>query len=810
MKISTRIVLLVLLATTFSNSFAQSVISSETFPNPFNTNYTSPINKGFYEDIGKWIGYSSDSYALVAVDNKKYASAPYALKLFNSNTSKCVKESICRATGPAVNCTPGCATSVSLQFKIFNLNVNPANTFFNFNVDVTKDNGANWTTILAKTAAQISTSYAANKWTEVTITIPAEFYNSSLRFRFLGNQQPGCNYDNCIYIDDIKVVTAPCPSTAKLRLGNQVWNDRDGDGRRDSNEPAIGGVTISLYTDNNSDNLPDGAVIKTTMSDAQGRYLFTDLPEGRYIASMPILPGYQQSPNTSTQATSPFPDNNVDNDNNLVRRVGPNAPGGILYTNAITLTAGQEPTTDGDDANGNLTFDLAECGNAFIGDFVWNDLNGNGIQDAGEPGINGVLVTLTFEDGTTATETTHTYNAVNNQNAPQYDGYYDFKNLGPGTYKVAFATPAGFNASPANQGGNDAKDSDPVNGAPVTVTLAANQSDFTIDAGFTKFTPPPPPVTCPNLSVGNMVFYDLNGNGTKQQYEPGIGGLTVKLYADNDGNNVPDGTAISTLMTADDGTYGFGNLAAGKYIVGVSTGSTYAQGANGNANPNDNKDNDNNGIRTVNGEVRSNYITLSAGDEPINDGTDNNSNQTLDFGLKVDCGNHCNCHNDCNHTGCGHLNCGHNNCHNDCNHKGCGHPNCSHNSCHNDCNHQGCGHPNCAHNSCHNDCNHKDCGHRNCGKSSKRTEEESNTVVSVFPNPIKDYFTLKVDAINSGEAIARITDASGQFITSKNVMLVTGSNTITFNDLGKLKSGTYNVQLLFNYHVYNQQIILAK
>ncbi len=31
---------------------------------------------------------------------------------------------------------------------------------------------------------------------------------------------------------------------------------------------------------------------------------------------------------------------------------------------------------------------------ASIGNFVWDDLNGNGIQDAGEPGIDGVEVTL--------------------------------------------------------------------------------------------------------------------------------------------------------------------------------------------------------------------------------------------------------------------------------------------------------------------------------------------------------------------------------------------------------------------------------
>jgi hypothetical protein len=316
---------------------------------------------------------------------------------------------------------------------------------------------------------------------------------------------PNCAHNSCK--NDCDHTACGHPNCGgKLTLGNQVWNDRDGDGKHDPNEPGIGGATISLYTDNNEDNLPDGAAIRTTQTDVQGHYLFTNLKPGRYIASIPILPGYQQSPNNTTGGIvgapqpgccSLTPDSDKDDDNNLVRLVGSNGPGGIVYTNAITLTAGGEPTDDGDDANGNLTFDLAECGNSGIGDFVWNDLNGNGIQDAGEPGINGVTVTITFEDGRTATAVTHNYNATNNANAPQYDGYYDFINLGPSTYKISFETPSGFTSSPANQGGNDAKDSDPVNGGAVTVTLAPNQSNFTIDAGFTKATAPPPG-GCPN------------------------------------------------------------------------------------------------------------------------------------------------------------------------------------------------------------------------------------------------------------------------------------------------------------------------
>jgi hypothetical protein len=94
---------------------------------------------------------------------------------------------------------------------------------------------------------------------------------------------------------------------ANLNLGNFVWNDFDGDGRKDPNEPAIGGIEVSLYRDDNSDNLPDGAAITTTQTNSQGFYSFTGLRAGRYIASIPIIAGYQQSPNTVYSKYKPFP-----------------------------------------------------------------------------------------------------------------------------------------------------------------------------------------------------------------------------------------------------------------------------------------------------------------------------------------------------------------------------------------------------------------------------------------------------------------------------------------------------------------------
>lgn len=406
-----------------------------------------------------------------------------------------------------------------------------------------------------------------------------------------------------------------------LRLGNQVWNDFDGDGKRDSNEPGIGNVTVTLYRDDDGDNLPDGPEIATTVTDVYGRYLFTELTPGRYIASIPLLPGYSQSPNTTTQATSPFPDTDVDNDNNIVHNRG-----GILYTNAITLTAGGEPTFDGDDANGNLTFDLAECGNAFIGDFVWNDVNQNGLQDTGEPGINGATVTLTYPDGTMNSTVTAFYN--------NHDGYYDFKNLGPGNYKVTFTTPAGFTPTIPNVGTNDSLDSDPINGNSVPVTIAANQSDFTIDAGY--FLCPPK-----NLRLGNQVWNDFDGDGKRDSNEPGIGNVTVSLYTDNDGDNLPDGPAIKTTVTDLYGHYLFTGLAPGRYIASIPLLPGYAQSPNSTTQatspfPDNDVDNDNNIVHNRNGVLFTNAITLTEGGEPTYDGDDADGNLTFDL---AECGN---------------------------------------------------------------------------------------------------------------------------------------------------------------------------
>ncbi|WP_353290992.1 SdrD B-like domain-containing protein, partial [Streptococcus uberis] len=110
-----------------------------------------------------------------------------------------------------------------------------------------------------------------------------------------------------------------------------------------------------------------------------------------------------------------------------------------------------------------------------IGDTVWEDTNKDGIQDAGEPGIPGVTVTLTNPDGTTVTTTTDA------------NGHYEFTDLPNGDYTVTFETPNGYTPTTSNTG-DDTKDSD---GQVVKVTVAGSDNP-TIDSGFVKVEQPTP------------------------------------------------------------------------------------------------------------------------------------------------------------------------------------------------------------------------------------------------------------------------------------------------------------------------------
>ena len=110
-----------------------------------------------------------------------------------------------------------------------------------------------------------------------------------------------------------------------------------------------------------------------------------------------------------------------------------------------------------------------------IGDFVWEDKDADGIQDSGEPGINGVVVNL-YDAGDNLIKTTATAGG----------GFYSFIDLEPGNYYLIFTySIGGYIFSPINQGSNDLVDSDiDFEGRTAIIALAYGQTDMKWDAGM--------------------------------------------------------------------------------------------------------------------------------------------------------------------------------------------------------------------------------------------------------------------------------------------------------------------------------------
>ena len=107
-----------------------------------------------------------------------------------------------------------------------------------------------------------------------------------------------------------------------------------------------------------------------------------------------------------------------------------------------------------------------------IGDFVWDDLNGDGIQNVGEPGIVAVAVMLFDDQGLVATTVT------------DGAGMYLFTDLCPGTYVVEVdesTLPPDYVPTIPLAGPPDVDSDD----SPVEVTLTDDVSvDLTIDFGY--------------------------------------------------------------------------------------------------------------------------------------------------------------------------------------------------------------------------------------------------------------------------------------------------------------------------------------
>jgi hypothetical protein len=112
-----------------------------------------------------------------------------------------------------------------------------------------------------------------------------------------------------------------------------------------------------------------------------------------------------------------------------------------------------------------------------VGDFAWLDLNQNGLQDPGEPGLPGITVILELADGNLFLPIDAT--------TTNADGYYLFE-TNPGTYRIRFIPTNGLELTMALQGNNSELDSDVLDedNATAVFTLLPGMADLSFDAGF--------------------------------------------------------------------------------------------------------------------------------------------------------------------------------------------------------------------------------------------------------------------------------------------------------------------------------------
>ena len=200
------------------------------------------------------------------------------------------------------------------------------------------------------------------------------------------------------------------------RLGDYVWLDADRDGVQDAGEKGVPDVTVTLKgTD------------RTTKTAKDGKYLFTDLPDGTYTVCFDVANLPAPVKDASLTSVNAGGDDTKDSDAGA-DGCAPATTVGTGKREDLTLDAGLVTALDR------------------IGDHVWIDANRDGIQDAGEKGVPDVVLAL---QGTDLTTKTHE------------DGRYLFANLPDGTYAVCFdIAKLPYDPTKVNAGGDDAKDSD--------------------------------------------------------------------------------------------------------------------------------------------------------------------------------------------------------------------------------------------------------------------------------------------------------------------------------------------------------------
>lgn len=274
-------------------------------------------------------------------------------------------------------------------------------------------------------------------------------------------------------------VSLPAGSSAIINFGDVpegkisgiVFSDDNGNANFDDGEQGIPGVQVTIYNNDATDlvvggiTYAPGDIITLVKTDSAGHYVVT-LPTGRYrVEEKDPLNFVSVSPNSLN----------------------------VLLPSSQTVA------------------NFADMRQGVLSGMVYNDLNGNGQLDSGEPGVNGV--TLQIDAGSPSDVT-------------QGNGSFFFAGLADGSYSLDLVVPTGFVVTTASS---------------LSITVSPTSVNSGLLFGIKV-----------SGSIAGEVFHDLNANGVRDSGESGIGGVTI---------DISGGAAVSTT-TLVNGSFSVSGLTA--------------------------------------------------------------------------------------------------------------------------------------------------------------------------------------------------------------------------------------------------------
>ena len=292
-----------------------------------------------------------------------------------------------------------------------------------------------------------------------------------------------------------------------------VWQDDNADGIQDFGEPSLADIEVRLL------DAGTLAVLAITYTDGGGIYDFAELAPDTYVVEVVAPAGETFSPKDVGG------DDGIDSDVDPV--TGRTDPFVVLPQSGPQHDAGL--SGPGTPTGG----DVVGC--------VWDDVDGNGIQDGGEPGIVNVSVRL-LDSGTLATVASTITNAAGGYRLPYQPA---------GNYLVEITAPTGEQFTVQDVGADDTIDSDvddATGRGPVFALGLGGLVDF--DAGILG-----------RGEVVGTVWEDVDADGVRGGGEP-IYEYPVEV-------RLLDSllTPVDTVWTTFGGSYRFPDVEVGNYVV---------------------------------------------------------------------------------------------------------------------------------------------------------------------------------------------------------------------------------------------------